>query len=970
MADPREIALQAGLVTPRRTVSVEFDLPQSVLKEPFFQSYREGRQILPQFVSGCIRLRSGVWQLAPINDWGINHESELAQSFVVRLADWDAHPVLVEVPHQRNPAELTGLNASPDVAVAGDYFLTKRVTAGETWDNELVGADVPPDILSENHYPLQFVARTEALHTGMTGYMLKCYLPGGPLQTRDVCIGFAFGGAIRAEGYGRFFLALKGDGNATLFEKIGGFWVEQARWRYMSPAELPGGAFALWILPFWPDGIEFDTYSGGGADDYFSLLGERSLDILSGVNATQGAHQSYVFSTGRGELAQADGAGHLHAITGNGFAQLYIRQDLRPLVQVARLGYDGAGVITDQAIALPHYSASEEHVLRVAVHGYNWRVPGSDPRTSMSIELFDAETGDPLTEGTEEQTWRGTEITWEGYLPPGGKQAVQAEILLQTEEDEADETWWTPYLTAYTVTRNAHIDTHEPGVKTGGTVIGVSTSGPGYDPELETAAIGIQDLKDELTFLRSRGKTSVRVSTTFDEGGTESTATCVIFDGYTGRVTNHLRGKDAMVYPDPEWRDLEIECEGKWQRLTERFFHARIPFHDSTTSPSRATDTDGDRLVPWKATDVIRHLLLQCGWGEEELEIPDLDIRLFIRADQKPDGVTILMPGTSVASYLAMICRDFVNGFLFWEPNAKSDGAWILRQPPDGTEDPLWTFTLDRPPAGPRLAHQSVSYGDAISPILGPDERFAFSGWVTPPEGNVVTVSGGWDQKTGRRFQTTIVNEESFDAPLHPATADSSNLDYVGHGGVVPVEYVDTSLDSQQACDWIARRVYNLALRGRKFVAFTAELVLVDRQTAEPEVFTTRPRSPLRPGDLVNIQDQEGNDVLHIVHQVSPQFSNQGVMTAEYLCELFRADSTFALVGDLGMPKEVAKRESRRAVGASPWSPRLLSPQSQRSFLDSEILSLPVAPAEPIKTGSTWAFMLGFSSLDGEDELS
>lgn len=977
-SDPREVALRRGLITPRRTVSVTFDHTDTVATEPYFHHHREGRQMLPADVAGCIRLQAGIWQLLPINDWGTGHESEIGQSFVIRLSEWvagGAAASLTEVPHQRKLTELTGVTPSPDVAVSGDYFLTRRVTAAGAWNDSLPNADIPEKITESNLYPLSFMGRTVTLHTGLTGYAIKAYNPGAPLQTKDVIIGFKFGGLLRAEGYGLFFLALGGDGTATLYEKFKpeGYssivWVEQAKWRYLAPAESPGGAFGLWILPFTPAGIEFDTYTGGGGQDYFKVLTDRNLDILSGVNATQGAHQSYVFTASRGELGAFSGTQQF-AVTGHGQPELYIREESRPLVQIARLGYDALGVITDKPIQLPHYAASDEHLLRLTIHG-----KGVDTNADGTLEatfqgeLQNADGGAPLIEFVEEQVWRGETINWDGFTPPlDDKNAIQAEITLTSEENEAGERWWTPYVAGYSVVRNGHRQSYAPGAKTGGATVGISCSGVSYDPEQETAAIAIEDLKDELTFLRSRGKASVRIATTYDEAGTESAETSIIFEGYTGRATAMLKGRDAAVYPSDDWRRLEIECEGKWHRLTEKFFHNRIPFDDDSTSPDGALNTPGGETKPWKITTIIRHLLQISGFDEDQLDIPDLDLRLFLRIDQKPDGIYFLQPGISVAAFLTMLCRDYINGFLYWEPNAGTKGMWRLKQPPDGTETPVWTFTLDRP-TGTKLAHMAVAYGSSTSPILGPPERFPFESWVVAPEGNCLTVSGGWDQKTGERFQQSIVNEESFNAPLHPATADVTNLDHIS-SGVVPIEYVDTTLDSQQAVDYIARRVFNLACRGRKFLRFTAEYVLVDRADVEPTIFTTHPVTPLRPGDIVRVTDQDGNHVTHILHQCSPSFENQGVMLATYELELFRPETTFARVGDLGLPKEINRRESKRALGAAPWTPNLLSPGARRADLESEILALPVKPADPIRNGSTWVAMVGHSTVGGDDEVA
>lgn len=70
---------------------------------------------------------------------------------------------------------------------------------------------------------------------------------------------------------------------------------------------------------------------------------------------------------------------------------------------------------------------------------------------------------------------------------------------------------------------------------------------------------------------------------------------------------------------------------------------------------------------------------------------------------------------------------------------------------------------------------------------------------------------------------------------------------------------------------------------------------------------------------------------------------------------------------------ELERRQTRRAMGVSPFGGRLIVPQQRSAGLDPEILALPqnVENLQPIQTaGGGWTFMLDFSSLGSTDTLA
>ena len=305
--------------------------------------------------------------------------------------------------------------------------------------------------------------------------------------------------------------------------------------------------------------------------------------------------------------------------------------------------------------------------------------------------------------------------------------------------------------------------------------------------------------------------------------------------------------------------------------------------------PALGSDED----PAWFVTSAIRHVLNICGFAEDQLDIPHIPLRFFFKPGEKPDGLLILQPGQPAGDWIRKVAMSYLNRWVTWCPQAGLRGKWRLIAPPTGEETPLWNFVLTPPAAGPKLVLRAASYGTKTSPIVGPHERFPLESWIVSGEGNVLTVSGGWDRKTGERFQMSFINPDSFDAPSHPNQADENSLDFIS-AGVIPIEYVDIDLQSIEAVSFIGRRIFELACRSEKWARFVAEAVLVDGSETEPAIYQAPPdgrgtRRLLRVGDMVTVAG-----ALHMVRSVSPAWTNSGCMLAHYETQLFRGEATWS----------------------------------------------------------------------------
>jgi hypothetical protein len=881
------ISYNATAVTPDRVTSVTWGIAETWITEAPFEYRRKLSDLNPSAKTNAIQLASGVWILKPVNDdFGVQHETTTGQSYVMRLSEFDAAGQLAEFPYQRVYSDLPGVVADAGVAASGDYYIRRQVTAGAVFDfGSSISVTTPQPSYSTTNYRMRRILHGPKTghHDADTGYMLKLVVLGAELQNPDNLVTFYFGGHVDAAGHGQFALMLSGNGRATLMENIGtgggsASWAQVGEWRYCSPSQVSLAAVAMRIIPHFPKFIEFSTLTYEAPHSAVSLL-TSTADLV--IRAARGEKaQTYTHKiANRGDNAfSGAGNGQLRSITGAGTVAFDVREDLGCYLQLARLVYPASGTITDRPFTLPP-DVGNSHVLRLNCEGYNYQPggAGATPVTGMAIVPTNEETDVTLTPDTESWTFRGTAYTLTGWDPPGGMNRIYPVLTLTNTEGGTK--YHTPCLTGWTALRNAHTAAVDNGQVTAGRVRELTVSGPDTDPEQETAHLMVTDEKAELTVLATRALIPTRIETTWDPA--DQTKKVVLFEGYSGRAEADLRGRNGATYPSPNWRDYQVPLIGKWDRLTSEFFWLRTDYSDAHRSPSgQPAGVAGQ--VSWLITDIIQLLLVQHGFAESQVDVPADTMRIF-----GPDGSLehsyVVKPGTRVQEYLEQLARDYLNAFLIWDANAGALGMWRLVRPPTGTETAVWNFT-STPAGGTKLQHLSRSYAASTSPILGP---WPYTTYIVPPEGNHLTVWGGYkdlpDGKGQCQLNRTLINRKSFNAPGF-AVADPTSMDYLGR--LKEILYVDPTLVSQQAVDFIARRVYEFACRGRKYARFTAEYVLF--APAEPSIYTTRTKRPLRIGDVVMVDGARAT-----IRSVQLGIRKDSVQLGHYEVEFFRTGGTF-----------------------------------------------------------------------------
>lgn len=878
-----------GAITRHRVTNVRFDPSETVLVETANIWRREGKVIFPESTTDVEQLKSGCWILRPENDISILHEREDAHQYILRLSDATASAVCVEVPGQRKQTELSGTSPSADVATTGDWYITKRVQAGESWNQPLTPAEAGPT-LTDEHFPLDPVMMwsNTALFDANTGFIVKVVLPGSRLANPDYLFGFRFGGELigsgmitppESYGFGRFEVILDGAGNLLLFERVNGAWKRHRAWKFLSFDQIAGSAFIMRILPHPPRYLEIRAYAAASSEPIGQEVADYAVagDIIAAGENVRRRELLHIIDN-RGRHAAFGNTVFLRPITGPGNVVVSVRRDLRPAWQVARIAYREEGTITDRAFRVP-YGVANQHILRIRVQGYNHIAPDTETVTELS-GIVQGASGGALTPANENVSLNGQSYAFSGFTPPGGTGKCRA-VLTLTNLEDAGQRWHTPVVEGYHVIRNPHTVVNSTTEVTAEPK-GVSIQGVGFHPDREGATLQIEDTKNLLGTVQTR-RTPVIVETTYDSA--DQTKKCILFRGYTARVTSTQRGKTGKTYPSPDWKSMRCELVGMWDRLNaNRFWHQQINLSDASTS---LRGVSGTARVPWKVTDFIREVIWMCGFPDAQINIPDIPITFFAAKSSDAQDSYLIPPGTRLSDLLPAVSRDHLNCYLVFDANAGSDGQWRLLAPPNATSPALWTFTLEACAAG-KAPHLSASYGSNISPILEIDGA-EYRSYPQYPEANVITVTSR--PMAGASSVDTFVQQEmnfkSFRAPGFTSQADPTSVDWLGM--IQEVAYTDPTLETQEAVNWVTRRIANAVLYGRRIHSFAAEAVLIDAATAEPSVYTTNTHRPLRAGDVVNLKSRTGATTRCVVQSMNVSYEKTVHQVAFYELEEFRS---------------------------------------------------------------------------------
>lgn len=867
--------VRAAQPTGDRTVTVSFNHSESVVTERAFLHRRTSAQIRPRpaNVSNLLQTAHKHWILKPEQELSLTHEKGDLHQYQLRRSACAVASHVEEITFHRKFTELSGVGAHADVATSGDYYMLKRIAASESWNQVVVSGPAPPS-LPTAHYPLDRVCvgpTTGPLPEENTGWLLKIRVPGAAGQTPDFFAGLRFGGPQIGgdpNGYGLFYLAFGGDGHALLYEFIEGAWSNLAGWRWGAPADTPTLLLVCRILPYGSKWIEFSTLNAGSTALNLELINPSALHGLRGNPSESQASGVYAYTaTNRIPLADQlrDEFGPF-PVTGPGMVAVDIRRDLRAMWQVSRIVYNQNGLLDDEPFQVP-YGYEDAHVLTIDTEGEAVSLNALSDAATIGQGIVE-NGGGVLTSASENYTLGGTTYTLNGWEPPGGVNLCQARIQLHNLQS-AGARYQTPVLTGYTIRRRPHLQTVSPTVYTPATVTQVSITGTGTEPDQESGFVAIEDLTAAGAVLRTYGKQTVRISTSYTgQGGNPDV---LLFEGYVGRATGKRKGKSGKTFPAANWHRYECELLGKWDRVAAGYFHERFNFADAGTSPSGPSP---DPTNPgWLIVDILRVLLEHAGFQDSQVDIPASDIRIFAPAKGQAEELLSPALGTWIGDYLKRLCADYLSRWFLFDANAGASGMWRTILPPSGASPgTVWTFTTAAVGAN-KLGHLSASYGASTSPVLNMLDEY-----VVSPEFAVLTVRGApgiGPDRVIRYPQHTYRNPRAFNSPTHPATADNTNLDYLPR----PQEaiYHDPTLPNIRAVKFIGRRLMERAGQGQKWRAWIAETVLMPAADFEPLIYTTRLKRPLMPGDVVLMDSDR-----YIIQSNNCSFRRSGVMLSYY----------------------------------------------------------------------------------------
>lgn len=850
-------------ITPYRKTHVRFDIAEPVVVEPPFGLSRQGAEIQPSALNTAARSHDvaqvavGAWTLEPLQRLGHPITEQDAAGGVIRKAEWDTHPNIIEKARTRKQPELTGVSYDASVATQGNWFLGRRVAAAATWDasgDATMASDVAaygrPTLPSQN-VPLARWAVGKVADPADQGYVWSWECPGAPLDSPDFVKMLYFGGPATPTGLGQFALALSGGGMARLYERVSGTWVHRDTWEYAQTHRGAQYTHAIWIRPYRaPHGggyLEFQTTT-------VQTMPHRSPSLQDRFSRPQPINATHIFP-----IARLTGR---NTVTGTGVPRIDARNDLRFDIQVARLLYAGSGLLVDSPFSLMMFHTTISPLI------LRWTAQVPDG-CSLIGRLYDAMSGAELTEVT-----RTTYAV--SYVPTAGQPAYYAAFEFQGEG--AGRT--SPALWSYEVVKDGRVVlstpgefdcayTEVPGRMPSGYPREISITGPEQDITHETASAVIEDKTGGLTRLRVRGSLAVRIETEYDPNN--PSARSVLFDGDALKPEATRKGRRGSTFPSVDWRQFQVSMVGMAKRLRERPPLLRLSFAQDPNMPAG---------IPYKVTDVIRYALLWAGFGPSAIDVPDLPQRLW---PAMGDAEALMMdPLADLWELIYKLAKDYLGWHIVWCGNSGTDGMWRLLPPAIAPYNNIAEFVTTGGYAGHVQSHPGA-YPYQTTFVRNRTLRT----YTVPPEANFVLVTGTGELTPGMQGGTQMpnwdANPNSFNFLTDAGgnlieTADPDHPDYLGR--YVPLVIVNPALQTYQAVAFSTRRYYDIACRAVKMMSFQAPLLLV---WDAADTYQRAPR-PLRYYDAVLV-----DGVQWLVRNCNPAYRHDSQQWAQYELEAPRS---------------------------------------------------------------------------------
>lgn len=850
--------------------------------------------LIRENIVDCVNVQGAGWQLRPFPQETAWEDTRAAAGSIL-LAAGKAPATIVEFDTQRQNTS-TGITYDGNTQVSGTPMMRKDIAAGATWDSELAGDKatwvVPETGLDRAEVDRIFI--TNANHNPEQSLTVRLAIPGSISNVTSVSTigGICFTGPagktpVGGQGTGQYYLKLLGDGSAILYERTVASltagtttWIRRRGMQWAQAGRIIGYDHIITIesnaiqrqngriegsqIGFRFSGINKERWQSEeaiGTHRKPAILAHRQA---AGVALTDLRNFDFIYHVG----------GNKSSPTTLAPVRIDLRRDIRTAYALAFARYPTTGTIQDDLFIIDCLvDTSTPFTLQ-----YFFQKPGT---TTVNVTMHDGTTGVELSGRTLLQTTETAEIVT--YTPNVRQTKYFYKITLGGDGTETptlisirllrDGVAEEPLLTAVEVPKRtsdlAEID-----------MVGLQITGPTDNPENENATIRVKDYTGDLSTLRNKSLHPITVKTRFDGNPANFS---ILFKGFVKQaVYTRTPGGSVGEYPDLQTGNFTINAQGRWRILQE------------VLAPERYYLTDLVTGGPNKVTNIIKDFLIQsAGILPADVDVPDLGTRFWEDGASENWMIDVHQP---ISDLIKQYARDFFGGYIIFDPNAGADGMWRLLLQKVPPYNYLARFEVDHP-GDLKASHVSGAYPDDTftSPKGNTQTRVhtyiqqgTITEWPEPPEGNIVHVYGGGnateasDQGTlQHRFAQIAVNFDSYNAlnldPAAPNYPDPTNADYIGRE--VPIKHYDYRLNSQEAVDWICRRIFDYACHQRIHKQFRAPLILV---TDIDDPKQTNPR-PLRYYDIVQVKNDDTDTFDdYIVSEVNPDFSHDRVQMAHY----------------------------------------------------------------------------------------
>ena len=743
----------------------------------------------------------------------------------------------------------------------GGKAFQRQIPAGGSYTDEL-SADkdsYPPPTDDGETIPLIRIASSSADYTRLSGFSFVFQIPVVNLSVvrRGTLCRLYFPGTAGSvvgdpsPGTGRYVLSFSDDGTAGLRERLAsGAWRFRAQMRWAGGGAVPSGFFRVDVETS-ESGDGARLLFGFGPDSGQDLAGILA-DVLQAARAPSLETVTYPVPNPGVNASQPtrlriDERGDVRGVMALRLRRHYTQGSLRSHIL-------DAGTVVGTPFAGPVY--------------VNW--DGDRPSgCAVTPELYDAETGqklNPTSDGGSYASWG-----YQGFDAPNGPTGTNTgrklfvRLLLSTSNPAVS-----PTIRAVRVYRRES----PVAVRVGDDVnpdyvASVSVMGADADPSHASARLVLPDPRNRLDLLRTRAQMPARVDVRYDPADPSKVST--IASGYVALAKRKVRGSSRRAgMAKAGWATYDVRMAGEWQRLWESKTTKSWEFGNG------GDDQGGTSL--FKITTIVRRLLGDAGYPEECIDVPDLPIRLFAAGDQS-QGMR-LEPLSEIGPFLVDLVRDYLGGWLVWDPNATNlaagteplrMGCWRLRfaPRPTGADGAIEHYPLAVIGLGP----YSGGLGGTFDPAPGsrmpygvrslpkvaykgrqiPRSWFrkgSYEAYIVPAEGNVVTVTGSGvaGVLSDAAHSASSLTAQIINPFSHPRSKlyDRSHPDGLG-GRVVEIYHGDPAIGTQAHANFVCRRIYDACAHAQVRVTGECPLILV---TDPRDGLQRRPR-PLMFGDCV-----------------------------------------------------------------------------------------------------------------------